>query len=376
MKVNEKVSPQGITRLLSIDAFRGISIALMLFADNPGNPLRVYPQLRHAAWNGWTIADLAFPFFILIMGTAIPFAINKRIERGATGLAIFKYIFLRSIGLFLLGLLLNGFPLYDVSVIRIPGVLQRLAVVYLFTGLIYLLLKKLISDSQLKKLSIEFSLAFGIILLYAWILNFAPVPEQGNLLQKIDLQFLKGHLYTPEWDPEGILGTFSSIASGLFGLAAGQILSHSYKKNAQAYLTLFGGGVLFLLLGTTLDQWIPINKNVWSSTYVLFTSGLAYLLVALLYVFIDLRKNVTLFKPFILLGSSPIIIYVLSELIRKTVWLIPVTSQVQGGIMPMDVWLTITFFTPWAGSWLDSFYFSVFYVAWWAYMVSTHKRKL
>ena len=376
MKINENVSPQKITRLLSMDAFRGIAIALMLMADNPGNPLRVYPQLRHAAWNGWTIADLAFPFFILIMGTAVPFAINKRIERGDTGFAILKYIFLRSIGLFFLGLLLNGFPLYDVSVIRIPGVLQRLAVVYLFTGLIYLLLKKLMSDSQLKKLSIEFSLAFGIILLYAWILNFAPVPEQGNLLQKIDLQFLKGHLYTPEWDPEGILGTFSSIASGLFGLAAGQILSHSYQKNAQAYLTLFGGGILLLLLGTTLDQWIPINKNVWSSTYVLFTSGLAYLLVALLYVFIDLRKNVTLFKPFILLGSSPIIIYVLSELIRKTVWLIPVTSQVQGGIMPMDVWLTTTFFTPWAGSWLDSFYFSLFYVAWWVYMMSIHKRKL
>lgn len=376
MEINENVSPQRIARLLSMDAFRGIAIALMLMADNPGNPLRVYPQLRHAAWNGWTIADLAFPFFILIMGTAVPFAINKRIERGDTGFAIFKYIFLRSIGLFFLGLLLNGFPLFDVNVIRIPGVLQRLAVVYLCTGSIYLLLKKLMSDSQLKKLSLEFSLAFGIILLYAWIFNFAPVPEQGNLLQKIDLQFLKGHLYTPEWDPEGILGTFSSIASGLFGLAAGQILSHSYQKNAQAYLTLFGGGILLLLLGTTLDQWIPINKNVWSSTYVLFTSGLAYLLVALLYVFIDLRKNVTLFKPFILLGSSPIIIYVLSELIRKTVWVIPVTSQVQRGIMPMDVWLTTTFFTPWAGAWLDSFYFSLFYVAWWAYMMSTHKRKL
>lgn len=376
MKGVEKMGPNSLNRLMSLDAFRGMTIALMLVADNPGNPLRVYPQLRHALWNGWTVADFAFPFFILIMGMAIPFAVDRRFERGDSGFEIFGHIFIRSIVLFFLGLFLNGFPLYDLTVIRIPGVLQRLALVYLFTGLVYVSLKKLVNNSQLKKLSIEFSIAFGIILIYAWILGFASVPEQGNLLQKVDLQFLKGHLYTPDWDPEGILGIIPSIASGLFGVAAGQILTYSYKNKYQAFLTLLSCGAILLFLGLTLDQRIPINKNVWSSTYVLFTSGLAYLLVALMYVFIDLRKKVTLFKPFIPLGSSPIFVYVVSEIVRKTLWMIPVTSQVQGKIMPMDVWLTTTFFTPWAGDWLDSFYFSIFYVLLWCYIMSSRKRKV
>lgn len=364
------------TRLKSIDAFRGLAIALMLIADNPGNPTRVYPELRHAAWNGWTLADLAFPFFIVIMGIAIPFAIDKRLERGDKRVMIFGHILARSIILLFLGLFLNGFPLYDLSVIRIPGVLQRLAIVYLFSGLIYLVLKSLLKGNQLKKLAIVLSLAFGIVFICTWILGFAMVPEQGNLLQAIDLRFLQGHLYTPEWDPEGILGTLPSIASGLFGLAAGLILSHPYKNKNQALLTVFLCGAFLLLLSLFLDQRIPINKNVWSSTYVLFTSGLAYLLVTLLYILIDAWKMTTIFKPFTLLGGSPIIVYVISELIRKTLWVIPITSQVQGKILPMDVWLTTTFFTPWAGEWLDSLYFSIFYVLLWSYIVRpTRKRE-
>jgi predicted acyltransferase len=375
--INEIVNRSMINRLMSIDAFRGLTIALMLIADNPGNPLRVYPQLRHAAWNGWTIADLAFPFFILIMGAAIPFAINKRMERGDTRFAIIKYILTRSIVLFFWGLFLNGFPLFDLNIIRIPGVLQRLAIVYLVTGLIYLSLKNIFKNSQIRELLVEIALAFGIILIYAWIFDFTSVSEQGNLLQKFDLQYLKGHLYlySNNGDPEGILGTFSAIASGLFGLAAGQILSHSYKNKYSVSVIIFSCGALLYFLGNTLSQWIPINKSVWSSTYVLLTTGLAYLSLALMYVIIDLRKNVAVFTPFILLGSSPIIIYVASELVRKTLWMIPVNSQVQGKIMTLDVWITTTLFTPWAGDWLDSFYFSIFYVLLWWYIMSLYKRK-
>lgn len=365
------------TRLKSIDAFRGLAIALMLIADNPGNPSRVYPELRHAAWNGWTLADLAFPFFIVIMGMAIPFAIDRRLEKGEKRISIFGHILARSIVLFFMGLFLNGFPLYDLNVIRIPGVLQRLAIVYLFSGLIYLFLKALLKGNQLRRQVVVLCLASGIVLIYAWILGFATVPEQGNLLEVIDLRFLQGHLYTPEWDPEGILGTLPSIASGLFGLAAGQVLSYPYKIKNQALLTVSLCGAFLLFLGLFLNQWIPINKNVWSSTYVLLTSGLAYLLVVLLYILIDNWKISTIFKPFILLGGSPIIVYVVSELIRKTLWVIPITSQVQGKIMPMDVWLTTSFFTPWAGERLDSLYFSIFYVLLWAYImrVARHENR-
>lgn len=370
----EKVNSKITNRLISLDVFRGITIALMLIADNPGNPLRVYSQLRHVPWNGWTLADLVFPFFVIIMGMAIPFALNKRLEREDTSFAAFKHIAVRSIMLFLIGLFLNGFPLFDLTIIRIPGVFQRLALVYFVTGLIYLALNKKVINSYWKKLSIIISLAFGIILIYAFIFNFGPVPEHGNLIQKIDFHFLEGHLYTPDWDPEGILSTLPSIASGLFGLAAGQILTSPYKKIARHFITLFVGGFLFTILGLILDPRIPINKNIWSSTFVLLTSGFAYIFIALLYFIIDLKKNVTVFKPFIILGNSPIIIYVISELIRKTLWIIPIKSQVHGVTMPMNVWLTTTFFTPWAGDWLDSLYFSIFYVLLWAYFINLNKR--
>lgn len=370
----EEVNSKIANRLISLDAFRGITIALMLIADNPGNSLRVYPQLRHPLWNGWTLADLVFPFFVIIMGMAIPFALNKRLERGDASFAAFMHIAVRSILLLLIGLFLNGFPLFDLTVIRIPGVLQRLAIVYFVTGLIYLALNKIIINSHWKRLSIIISLAFGIVLIYALIFNFGPVPEHGNLIQKIDFYFLKGHLYTPDWDPEGILSTFPSIASGLFGLAAGYILTSPYKKIERHFITLFVGGVLFTFLGLILDQRIPINKNIWSSTYVLLTSGLAYIFIALLYFIIDLKKNVMVFKPFIILGNNPIIIYVISELIRKTLWVIPIKSQVHGATMPMNAWLTTTFFTPWAGDWLDSLYFSIFYVLIWAYFINLNRR--
>lgn len=373
MTVSE--SSHSNNRLFCIDVFRGFAIALMLIADNPGNPLRIYPQLRHALWNGWTLADLAFPFFIMIMGMVIPAAFERRIAKGETELSIIKHLVTRSILLFLLGLFLNGFPLFDLSVIRIPGVLQRLALVYLASGLVYMSVKKLQRNSQSKKLLIVISLAFGIILSYAWILNFGSVPEQGNLIQILDLNWLKGHLYTPTWDPEGILSTYPAIASGLLGLAAGQILFYPSKKAVQPFLTLFLGGLLMLLLGLTFDRWIPINKNVWSGTFVLLTSGFAYILIALLYVWVDIKKQLALFKPFIILGSSPIIIYVVSEIIRKTLWVIPVTSEVQGMTMPMNIWLTTTFFTPWAGDRLDSFYFSVCYVLLWCIAINSSRRK-
>lgn len=130
-------------RIECIDVFRGIAVALMLIADNPGNPLRVYPQLRHAAWDGWTVADLGFPFFIMIMGMVIPSSIDKRINRGDDKLTIFRHIIKRSIVLFLIGLFLNGFPLFDLSIIRIPGVLQRIAITYLFAGTIDLIIKSI-----------------------------------------------------------------------------------------------------------------------------------------------------------------------------------------------------------------------------------------
>lgn len=372
--MDETLNSKIVNRLNSIDVFRGFAIALMLICDNPGNPARVYPQLRHAQWNGWTVADLGFPFFMIIMAMVIPITIDKRLKRGDKWFNVLVHIVLRSIKLFLAGLFLNGFPMFNLDIIRIPGVLQRLAIVYLVTGLVYLTITKLMGNFQMRKLILEISIAFAIILIYAIIFKFSPVPKQSNLVQKIDLYFLKGHLYTPEWDPEGILSTFPSIASGFFGLAAGQILTNTYKKREMPFVILFLSGVVLTLLTLTINRWIPINKNIWSSTFVLLTSGLAYIIVALLYYIIDIKNHVKMFKPFVLIGGSPFVIYIISEIIRKTLWVIPVTSQSQGTVMTMNVWLTTIFFTPWAGNWLDSLYFSLFYAIVWSYLVYLNKK--
>lgn len=153
------------SRLKCVDAFRGVAVAIMLIAANPGNPLRNYPQLRHAAWNGFTVVDLAFPFFMLIMGMVIPYAVDKRIKEGMSNLRIFNHILVRSLGLFIIGILLNGFPIYDLSIIRIPGVLQRIAIAYLFAGIIELIVKSTIKKSYLQIL-VKSALALSIIFVY------------------------------------------------------------------------------------------------------------------------------------------------------------------------------------------------------------------
>jgi len=370
MKSSNSTEEKGeIGRLNCIDVFRGIAVVFMLMSANPGNPLRVYPQLRHAEWDGFTGADLGFPFFMLIMGMVIPFAIDKRIKEGKTKLSIFNHILVRSIVLFSIGILLNGFPFFDLMTIRIPGVLQRIAIAYLFTGIIELIVK-----SYIKKNSIQIAVmsvfALSIISIYSMLLISYSFPDYRNLVQDIDLYFLKGHLYSPDWDPEGILTSFSSIATAIFGSIAGHILFNRDSKDIKKFAIIFILGIVAIIVASIIQKWFPYNKNLWSSSFVLITAGIAYVSIAMLFMVIDVAGFKTIFKPLMILGSNPIFVYIGFQLVCKTLWVIPIINSTTGDSMSLNVWITTRFINPWAGDQLDSFYFSLLYTFLWIKMLS------
>lgn len=370
------------SRLECIDIFRGLAMALMLMVNNPGNPENIPVQLEHAPWNGVTVADLVFPFFIFVMGVVVPVSINKRLAEGAGRTMIIVHIFIRSMEIFLLGLVINGFPLFDLTVIRIPGVLQRIAVVYLLSAILYLLGQSLFKKEVLR-LGAQLLTAMLILVVYFLLLKFVPVPGygrgilelQGNLVQYLDLKLLPGHLYKPSWDPEGILSTLPAVSSGLIGILAGMILLGTYKWTKK--ITIFlSSGLLLLLAGKLFNTVFPYNKNLWSSSYVLLTSGLAILLLAFFYLLTDRMKSVRILMPFKAIGSSAIFVYFASELVRRSLWLIPVQDSLSGNTMAFKIWLTARLVSPWAHG-LDSFYFSFFYMlAWLAMMGFLYRRKI
>ncbi len=368
-------------RLECIDIFRGLTMALMLMVNNPGNPNTIPVQLEHASWNGFTLADLVFPFFLFIMGVVVPVSINNRLAKGTGKITIIVHIFLRSIQIFLLGLVLNGFPLFDLNTIRIPGVLQRIAVVYLFSALLYLLCKSIFKKETVQ-MGVQLLTSVFLLLLYGVLLKVVHVPGygqgvmelQGNLVQYIDLKLLPGHLYKPDWDPEGILSTLPALASGIIGVLAGMILIKPNKWIIKMAVFIGSGGLL-LLAAALLNTVFPYNKNLWSSSYVLLTSGLGILLLAFFYLLTDRMKSGKIFKPFKAIGASAIFVYFVSELIRRTLWLIPV-QDATGSTMTLKIWLTTRLISPWAHG-LDSLYFSIFYVMVWLVIMGVlYHRKI
>lgn len=323
-------------RLTSLDVFRGFTIILMTIVNNPGSWGAIYPPLEHAQWNGCTPTDLVFPFFIFIMGTAVPFAMPNKVLDGIT----FNKILVRSLRIFCLGLFLNFFGRIDIfgfdgiplllerviitlavayallgnftpktktvlafsifgillflaysgfesyKDVRIPGVLQRIAIVYFFTSLIYL-------KSNIKtQLLITATLLLG----YWALMTLVPVPgfgpanlEKGtNLSAYIDNLFLTNHMWSQSltWDPEGLLSTIPAIGTGIIGMLIGQLLNtKSSKIEIIKKMSLYGFGLL--ILGLIWNIAFPINKSLWTSSYVVYTAGLATICLCILYYIID-----------------------------------------------------------------------------------------
>jgi predicted acyltransferase len=297
-------------RFTSVDAFRGLSVAAMIAVNVSGYLPNGLPQLRHAEWHGWTFADLVFPLFLFIVGISISLAFGKN-EKDKGRRNLYWKILKRAIIIFALGLLLNAVPSLDFSTLRIPGVLQRIAVCYLFSALIYLHMG-----------TAGRCIASALILLFYWtILMWIPVPGfgqgildyRGNLVSYIDTSLLSGHLYEPSFDPEGITSTLPAIVTTLLGTLTGDFLTSRFTFKTKA-VGLTSCGAFFVLLGLFFHPFFPINKHLWTSSFVIFSTGFALIILTIFYGIIEgLRYRKWAF-PFLVLGTNALAVYVGSSL--------------------------------------------------------------
>lgn len=307
-------------RLRSLDVFRGATIAGMILVNDPGDWGNVYAPLLHAEWHGWTPTDLVFPFFLFAVGVAIPFALSRRLEAAGGELGpLYRQIVRRTLILLALGLLLNWFPFIgrDWSTARIPGVLQRIAVVYLCASLAFVHLRR------------RGRLVLSVALLAAyWLaLKLVPVPgfgagdltAAGNLAGWVDATLLGDHVWRHApgpADPEGILSTVPAVVSALAGTFVGEWL-RSDREPRDKLIGLFVQGNLLLAAGLALAGWMPLNKNLWTSSYVVFTTGFALVVLAVAYYFVDLRGRDGWALPFDIFGKNSIAAFVGSGLMAR-----------------------------------------------------------
>ena len=300
-------------RLASLDAFRGFTIALMIVVNSPGEAESVFAPLRHADWNGWTFADTVFPSFLFIVGVSLVYSFAKQ-QEGRIVLRILR----RTIILFALGLFVNAFPTFELSTLRIPGVLQRIALCYFFASLIVL-------RAGLRG---RILWLIGLLASYWLMMQFIPVPGVGtgvlepgrNFAAWVDSHLLKGYMwsyYNGAWDPEGVASTIPAIATTLFGVLTGQWLRSSFSDRRKV-AGMVCAGLVLLIAGTVLDRWMPINKSIWTSTFSIFMAGLALVSLAFFHWSIDMSGFPRWPKPLVILGLNPITIYVLSIVLDTT----------------------------------------------------------
>jgi len=302
------------TRLLSLDVFRGMTIAGMILVNDAGDWSHIYWPLEHAEWNGWTPTDLIFPFFLFIVGVSMVLSFDVRRERGATRRHLLLHSLKRSAIIFALGLFLNGYPRFDLATIRVAGVLQRIAVVYLIASVLVLFM------SRMSRMVIAAALLIG----YFMLMRFIPVPGygpgvltmDGDLAGYIDRALMYNHLYiTHRFDPEGVLSTIPAIATCLIGVLAGESIRG--KQPRQVVHVLLMGAAIGLTLGKLWAFWFPINKNLWTSSYTLFTAGFAMAVLAVSSYLVDVRGWKRWGRPFVWFGVNPLAIYFLASWLAK-----------------------------------------------------------
>jgi len=328
-------SPSGSGRLVALDAFRGLTVAGMILVNNPGSWQAVYAPLKHARWHGWTPTDLVFPWFLFAVGVAIPLALGKRVARGDSPAALLGKVARRSAIIFAIGLALNAFP-FDkpVSDLRIPGVLQRIAVCYFVTALVYLK----------TGVRTQVALTVGLLLGYWALMTQISVPgfgagdlsRQGNLAAWVDRGLLPGHLYQPDYDPEGVLSTLPAVATTLIGVLAGRWLATT-RPIGRRMLGLIGAGEVLIILGVAWGDAFPINKALWTSSFVALTAGLALLAFGLCVWLIDVRGYRLWSLPFLAFGGNAIAAYVLSALGSRVLPMIRVNTGEPGGVGIIDL---------------------------------------
>jgi predicted acyltransferase len=325
--ISRKLNP---SRLLALDVFRGLTLAGMILINNEGDWDHAYHQLMHTAWHGFTLADLVFPSFVFIMGVAVAFTSKGRSIDGAGNPARpdWGHILRRVLILFALGLVLNFDPSrFTLSHYRIPGVLQRIALSYLFCTILVTYTEK----------RVQAIAAAGLLALYWALMKLVPVPGfgagdlsmQGNLVAYIDNHLIPGHLFKPVWDPEGLLSTIPALSTGLIGVMAGHWLREK-RTETEKISGLLVAGCLLIAAGLFTNHWFPINKNLWSPSFVLYTGGLAMNGLALCMWFVDFKQVKFWTAPFVVLGVNSITAYFLSEFMMGVTMVLPVAHTPAG----------------------------------------------
>lgn len=307
-----------MARYQALDALRGLTIAMMILVNTPGSWSHIYAPLRHAQWHGCTPTDLVFPFFLFIVGSAMFFSFKKSLFAFSQSAAV--KIIKRACIIFAIGWLLNAYPFIgDWSEIRTMGVLQRIAIAYAIAALLVLL----VSRRQLWLISIATLLGYWLLLAVtgdAYQIN-------QNIVQKIDLSVIGAarmwHIGDIAFDPEGLLSTLPAVINVLIGFETTRYLS-SLDSKQQAAKNLVFIGLSLIALGGLWGLALPINKSLWTSSFVLFSSGFALLVLAAFIWLIDIKGKLNLAKPWLVYGMNPLFIYVLSWVWVTSYYLVPI----------------------------------------------------
>jgi len=362
-------------RLESLDVFRGLTIAGMILVSTPGTWDTVYSELEHAAWNGWTLADLVFPFLLFAMGAAVPFALARR--RGTR--SVRHHVIRRAAILFALGLLLNAIeaaPPLSLATFRIPGVLQRIALVYLAVSWL----------TERTSTRTQIGVAIAALLGYWAAIVFVPVPgcesptmsAECNIGSFIDRHVFARHMAYGIWDPEGLLSTIPAVATALFGVFAGDWLKEPGARHRTA--TLFAAGAGAALVALMWDRVFPINKNLWTSSFALFTAGLAAQVLAACHWLLDVQGWRTWSRPFVAFGRNPLAGYFLSvggdSILTR--WIVSVGTEYASSLKGF---VYRVLFASWAtrccGGETASLAYALAYVAVWALVLGEmHRRRI
>jgi predicted acyltransferase len=351
-----KRQQSGLGRLASLDAFRGLTMMLMVLVNTAGSDA-VYTQLRHTEWHGLTLADLIFPSFIWIVGITTTLSLGSRMEK-LPKLELVKQVFWRAVKMYVLGLCVYAAPQFSFGTQRILGVLQRIAICYLVGSLLYLF------TSRRTQIACIFVLLGG----YWALMTLVPAPGfqsgdlsmEGNLAHYVDRVVLGAHNYagTKTWDPEGILSTLPAIATMLLGLMVGYELQRPSPLRRRLTRTALVGCAL-LVAGLVVNHWFPINKKLWTTSFVLVAAGLDCLLLPLITYWMDVRGHHRSLKPFVVMGMNAITVYMLSELLDLTLSLMQLHSG--SGYMSVKAWLFQTCFEPLASPPMASLLYAATY---------------
>lgn len=439
-------------RLVSLDVFRGITVAGMILVNNPGSWGAIYPALGHAAWHGVTPTDLIFPFFLFIVGVAITLSLHKRREKGDSKKSLIIHIVQRGVTIFLLGILLTGFPFFSVGSmvragesycciallllgsfcytgsivaliyflfssfdkcfcksekgeskdkrkfyimlsslvillilfpllfpnngfnrIRIPGVLQRIAVVYTIASILFLYFNQ-------RKIIYWI---LGLTVVYLGFMFFYPVPnfgaanfsKEGNFAGYLDNLLLAGHMWSASktWDPEGIFSTLPAITTALFGILTGYLLK-SEKNIFEKITFMFVAGSFLALLGVIVDMWIPINKSLWTPSYVFYSAGMALFFLAVSIYLIDVKQYNKPFKPFLAFGMNAITVFFFSGIMARLMGIFRVDFE--GNLVGLQRYIYLKLCVPYFSELNASLAYALLYVVFWYVIMAIlyHKK--